>query len=81
MAQCIEAASLRGCAGIRHGFFTRRGGVSGGAYASLNCGSGSGDRPADVARNRELVAARLAVTPALPPGATATAIGPRRMPS
>ncbi|MFN3449773.1 MAG: laccase domain-containing protein, partial [Roseococcus sp.] len=36
----------------RHGFFTRRGGVSGGAYASLNCGPRSADDPAHVAENR-----------------------------
>ena len=36
----------------RHAFFTRRGGVSGGIYASRNCGFGSGDLPAHVAENR-----------------------------
>jgi len=44
---------------IRHGFFTRRGGVSEGAYASLNCSLSSGDDPARVAANRALVAAAL----------------------
>ncbi|AJY48111.1 peptidoglycan editing factor PgeF [Martelella endophytica] len=43
-------------AGIRHGFFTRRGGVSTGIYESLNCGAGSADRPEDVAENRARVA-------------------------
>ena len=43
-------------AGIRHGFFTRRGGVSGGIYDSLNCGPGSDDRPENVAENRTRVA-------------------------
>ena len=42
-----------GLAGFRHGFFTRRGGVSTGAYASLNCGLRSEDDPAHVAENRE----------------------------
>jgi YfiH family protein len=42
--------------GIRHGFFTRKGGVSGGIYASLNCGWGSHDDPAHVRENRERVA-------------------------
>ena len=37
---------------IRHAFFTRRGGVSGGLYDSLNCGFGSGDRMEAVAENR-----------------------------
>src|SRR3984885_4323607 len=44
---------------IRHGFFTREGGVSEGVYASLNCGFGSGDDPANVARNRAIAAAAL----------------------
>ncbi len=46
-------------AGIRHGFLTRHGGVSGGIYSSLNVGRGSGDRPEDVAENRRRVAAAL----------------------
>ncbi len=50
-------------AGIRHGFFTRRGGVSGGIYDSLNVGTGSADRPADVAENRRRVANFLGVPP------------------
>jgi YfiH family protein len=44
---------------IRHGFFTREGGVSEGVYASLNCGFGSRDDPAKVERNRAIAAARL----------------------
>ena len=38
--------------GIRHGFFTREGGVSSGIYASLNCGVGSKDERALVLANR-----------------------------
>jgi YfiH family protein len=45
--------------GIRHAFFTRRGGVSGGAFASLNCGFGSRDIPENVQQNREIAASRL----------------------
>jgi YfiH family protein len=45
--------------GIRHAFFTRRGGVSAGMFASLNCGFGSGDDPANVTRNRAIAADRL----------------------
>jgi polyphenol oxidase len=44
---------------LTHGFFTREGGVSGGIYASLNCGFGSGDDRGAVAENRARVAARL----------------------
>ena len=47
--------------GLRHGFFTREGGVSEGHYASLNCGFGSGDEPARVAENRARIAGRLKV--------------------
>ena len=45
--------------GIRHGFFTRRGGVSTGLYEGLNTGIGSADDPAAVAENRRRVAAAL----------------------
>ncbi len=48
-------------AGVPHGFLTRRGGVSTGALASLNCGIGSGDDALAIARNRAL--ARDAVLP------------------
>ena len=43
-------------AGVAHGFFGRRGGVSTGELASLNCGLGSGDDPALIAENRRRVA-------------------------
>jgi YfiH family protein len=39
---------------IRHGFFTREGGISQGIYKSRNCGFGSGDRPEKVHQNREI---------------------------
>ena len=42
---------------VRHGFFTRQGGVSQGIYASLNVGVGSKDDPDAVAENRRRVAA------------------------
>jgi len=42
--------------GVRHGFFTRQGGVSGGIYESLNVGLGSRDDPEAVAENRRRVA-------------------------
>lgn len=43
-------------AGIPHGFFGRRGGVSRGDLASLNCGLGSNDDPALIVENRRLAA-------------------------
>ena len=56
----LETARM---AGIRHGFFTRKGGVSAGIYAGLNVGMGSGDDRASVARNRARVAGWMGVAP------------------
>ena len=52
----LTSRLLDGVPGVSHGFFTRRGGVSGGIYDSLNVGRGSRDRPGDVAENRQRVA-------------------------
>lgn len=49
--------------GVRHGFFTRAGGVSQGIYRGLNAGVGSQDAGGDVAENRSRVAAWLGVAP------------------
>ncbi len=49
--------------GIRHGFFTRHGGVSEGLYESLNGGLGSNDAAGRVAENRSRMAAMLGVAP------------------
>ena len=57
-ALMIESDILK-VPGIRHGFFTRRGGVSSGDYASLNCGLGSRDNADDVRENRARVVSRL----------------------
>ena len=59
----LHASSLTALAGIRHGFFTREGGVSEGVYASLNGGQGSNDLPEHVAENRARMAAALGVAP------------------
>ena len=48
-----------GGGGIRHAFFTRRGGVSTGIYHSLNCGLGSNDDPGAVRANRARAMAAL----------------------
>lgn len=58
----LEAASLT-LTGIRHAFFTRAGGVSGGVYASLNGGTGSRDEAGKVAENRARMAGALGVEP------------------
>ena len=52
MAMMLSAPPLDQLADIRHGFFTRRGGVSQAPYDSLNCGLGSLDDPDRVAANR-----------------------------
>jgi YfiH family protein len=52
-------AEVLAAPGIRHGFFTREGGVSEGIFASLNCGFGSADEPEKVAENRARAAAAL----------------------
>jgi polyphenol oxidase len=61
-AQFLTAGSLR-IPGLAHGFFTRLGGVSQGAYASLNGGVGSRDAPEAVTENRARAAAALGVAP------------------
>jgi YfiH family protein len=47
--------------GIRHGYFTRVGGVSGGIYQGLNIGTGSSDDQTLVRENRRRVAAWMGV--------------------
>ena len=48
-AESLSAATLE-LPGVAHAFFTRRGGVSKGVYASLNGGVGSRDAPDAVPR-------------------------------
>ena len=50
-------------AGVKHGFFTREGGVSEGIYRGLNVGVGSQDARDKVAENRARVAATMGVVP------------------
>ena len=50
-------------AGVRHGFFTRQGGVSTGIYEGLNTGVGSQDDPAAIAENRRRIAEHLGGVP------------------
>lgn len=59
----LRAANLDACEGIRHGFFTRNGGVSEGIYASLNCGIASGDDLDKIMENRKRVAHMLGAKP------------------
>lgn len=59
----LQSSALAGLPGVRHGFFTRQGGVSEGVWASLNVGLRSGDVPERVAVNRARAAAALMVLP------------------
>ncbi|CAN7542604.1 peptidoglycan editing factor PgeF [Rhizobium sp. LjRoot30] len=52
----IVSERLAGSGHIRHGFFTRQGGVSEGLYRGLNVGLGSNDDPLKVQENRARVA-------------------------
>lgn len=52
----VTDATLGDPTHLRHGFFTRQGGVSQGLYAGLNVGLGSGDDPAHVMENRRRIA-------------------------
>ena len=57
MVSALEYQALAKSSAVRHGFFTRAGGVSNGVYASLNCGLGSKDDPESVRENRARAAA------------------------
>lgn len=61
----VEFLTVPALAGIRHGFCTRRGGVSGGLFASLNVGLGSSDDRAAVLENRQRAVAAVAPGAAL----------------
>jgi YfiH family protein len=63
LTMVVESSDLSGLAGLRHAFFTRRGGVSEGLYDSLNGGLGSSDDRARVIENRSRMAAHLGVAP------------------
>lgn len=55
----MQPITARALGKISHGFFTRKGGVSTGIYASLNGGPGSDDDPAAISENRRRIAAHL----------------------
>jgi len=59
MAEALTADPIE----VPHGFFTRRGGVSTGPYASLNCSLSSLDDRDAVLENRARVALRLGIDP------------------
>jgi YfiH family protein len=55
------ANNLLNIPGLKHAFFTRKGGVSDGIYNSLNAGFGSRDTKDNLAENRNRIAAHLNV--------------------
>lgn len=55
----LQATELAALPGVRHGFFTRRGGCSEGVWASLNMSQRNGDEAERVERNRARAAAAL----------------------
>jgi polyphenol oxidase len=59
--EVITSPLLEALGGVRHGFFTRLGGISEGIYASLNTGPGSRDNGGRVLQNRRRAAAWLGV--------------------
>ncbi|MDE3060836.1 MAG: peptidoglycan editing factor PgeF [Pseudomonadota bacterium] len=61
LAQAVTCPALSALPGIKHGFFTRRGGASAGVYASLNCAIGTGDSPENVAENYRRITKTLGV--------------------
>jgi polyphenol oxidase len=63
MAMTFLTTDLEKIKYVRHGFFTRQGGASGGIYNSLNCAFSSGDDKDAVRQNREKVAEALHLEP------------------
>lgn len=61
----VEVIRADALAGTRHGFLGRRGGVSHGVCAGLNCGLGSGDEREAVVENRRRAADAVAPRAAL----------------
>ena len=59
----ITASNLSEISGIRHLFFSSKGGVSRGIYSSLNCGPGSDDDLENVIDNRARAMAALGLEP------------------
>ncbi len=57
-----RSTGLAACSEVAHGFFTRRGGVSTGVYASLNVSLAVGDRPEAVAENQRRLKQALALS-------------------
>ncbi len=57
----LEIITSENLQGIKHGFFTRKGGASTGIFSGLNCGAGSSDQKQVIDINRGRVAQALGV--------------------
>lgn len=55
----IKSPELSAIPAVEHAFFTREDGVSGGVFAGLNCGYGSGDETENIDQNRSIAMAKL----------------------
>ena len=53
--------SLKKFKGIKHCFFSRKGGFSSGLYKSLNCGKGSKDKRKNITKNLKYVSQKMYV--------------------
>ena len=84
--EALQSLVFEGCP-VRHGFLTRRGGVSDGPFRSLNCGFGSNDVRARVSENRRraVAAAGLGNAPLVTPyqvhGTRVIVAGPEPLPA
>lgn len=63
MLEVLQADNLQSLSSIKHGFFTRKGGVSAGIYASLNGGLSGDNEFSNAMENRRRVAGHLTVKP------------------
>lgn len=54
MRNHVKSTLLNRLPTIKHGFFNKTGGCSGGIYSSLNCGTYSHDAPENVLKNRNI---------------------------
>jgi len=63
MSAPFKTHDLLGHPSLVHGFFGRQGGVSKGAYDSLNAGQNSDDNPDHVTENRKRIAAAINIAP------------------
>ena len=70
MAEFVTAEMLAAQRGLAHGFFTRRGGVSAGPFAALNCSLSGKDDPDAVRENRRRAADALGLPGAALAGLT-----------